>query len=141
MKVMTCFVFLVLSLSLGSCSTGGNGNKGGESATVPAPVAVAGKSYRLTAQSGSGVFPSTGSFTVTFLKSDPWYTVQGDGVKVRGSWGTYSYSASGSTGTVKVEDAYVLNAVFSLTFNTDRSGTYTATADADSRLSGTFAEQ
>jgi len=93
--------------------------------------------------SGSGVFASTGTFTVGFLSAQPIYTTQWDGVNFRDSWGMYIYSSSGDSGTVKVEDSSGKNAIYSFTFNTAISGTYVATetADVNSRQSGTFTEQ
>ena len=142
MKVTACFTFLSLTMLLISCSTGGFGGSIGEAAAVSAPVTLAGKTYRVTAESGSGVFPSTGTLTVVFLDSQPWYTVQGDGVHFPDSWGMYSYSASGAGGTVEVEDSLGSKVVFSITFDTAISGPYvaTSTADVNSRLSGTFTE-
>ncbi len=101
-----------------------------------------GKTYRVTAESGSGVFPSTGTFTVVFLSSEPWYTTQGDGVNSHDSWGMYTYSSSGASGTIKADDSNASKVVFSFIFNTAISGTYVATSmtDANSRLSGTFTE-
>jgi hypothetical protein len=103
---------------------------------------LAGKTYRVTAESGSGVFPSTGSFTVVFLSSQSWYTVKGNGVNFPDSWGMYSYSSSGASGIVKADDSIGSEVVFSFTFNTAISGTYVATsmADGNSTLSGTFTE-
>jgi len=70
-------------------------------------------------------------------------STQGDGVNTGDSFGFYIYSSSGDSGTVKVEDSVVQNAIYSVTFNTAISGTYvvTATADVNSRQSGTFTEQ
>jgi len=143
MKAMAYFTFLSLTLSLISCSTGGTGGTSGsegQAAAVSAPATLAGKTYRVTVESGSGVFPSTGTFTVVFSSSQPWYIRQGDGVNFRDSWGMYTYSSSGASGTVEVDDSHASQAVFSLTFNTATSGVVTSTADANSRLSGTFTE-
>ena len=142
MKAMACFTFLCLTMSLVSCSIGGISSSDGEAAAVSAPGTLAGKTYRVTAESGSGVFASTGTFTIAFLSSQPWYTTQGDGVNFFNSWGMYIYSSSGASGTVKVEDSNVSKVVLSFTFNTAISGTYavTSTADGNSKLSGTFTE-
>ncbi len=135
MKAMAYLTFLCLTMSLISCSDG-------EAVAVSAPAALMGKTYRVTAESGSGVFPSTGTFTVVFLSSQSWYTVKGDGVNFPDSWGMYSYSSSGAGGTVNADDSIGSQFVFSFTFNTAISGTYvaTSTADLNSRLSGTFTE-
>jgi hypothetical protein len=142
MRAMAYFIFLSLTMTLISCSTGGTSNSDSEAAVVSAPNTLAGKTYRVTAESGSGVFPSTGSFTVVFSGSQLWYTVQGDGVNFPDSWGMYIYSSSVASGTVKVDDSIGSEVVFSFTFNTAISGTLVATsmADVDSRLSGTFTE-
>lgn len=142
MKVMAYFTFLSLTMSLISCSIGGISSSDGGAAAVSAPSTLMGKTYRVTAESSSGVFPSTGTFTVVFLSSQPWYTTQGDGVNSHDSWGTYIYSSSGAGGTVKADDSNASKVVFSLTFNTAISGTLVASsmADVNSRLSGTFTE-
>ena len=142
MKAMAYFTFLSLTMSLISCSISGISSSDGEAAAVSAPGNLAGKTYRVTVESGSGVFPSTGTFTIVFSSSQPWYTTQGDGVNSRDSWGMYTYSSSGASGTVEVDDSNASQAVFSVTFNTAISGTYvvTSTADENSRLSGTFTE-
>ncbi|MCP4874130.1 MAG: hypothetical protein GY896_01475 [Gammaproteobacteria bacterium] len=143
MKATAYFTFLSLTMSLISCSIGGISSSDGGAAAVSAPGTLAGKTYRVTVESGSGVFPSTGAFAIVFSSSQPWYTTQGDGVNSRDSWGMYSYSSSGASGTVEVDDSNASKAVFSVTFNTAISGTYvlTSAADVNSRLSGTFTEQ
>ena len=144
MKAMACFTFLPLTMSLISCSTGGISSSDGEVATVSVPSTLAGKMYRVTAESGSGDFSKKGTFTVVFLGSQPWYTVQGDGVNFPDSWGMYSYSHSGASGTVEVTDSVGGSIAYSFTFNTAISGTYiatkTATGSVISRQSGTFTE-
>jgi hypothetical protein len=142
MKAMACISFFSLTMSLISCSIGGISSSDDDAAAVSAPSTLAGKTYRVTAESGSGVFPSTGSFTVVFLSTQSWYTVKGDGVNFPDSWGMYSYSSSGASGTVKADDSIGSEVVFSFTFNTAISGVYvaTSTTDVNSRLSGTFTE-
>jgi hypothetical protein len=142
MKAMACLTFLSLTMSLISCSTGGISSSDVEATAVSAPSALAGKTYRVTVKSGSGVFASTGTFTIAFLSSQPWYSTQGDGVNFGDSWGMYSYSSSGASGTLKVDDSKASEVVFSVTFNTDISGAFvvTETADGNSTLSGTFTE-
>ena len=142
MKAIAYFIFLTLTVSSISCSIGGTSSSDGEAAAVSAPSTLAGKTYRVTVESGSGEFVSTGTFTVEFLSDQPIYTTQWDGVKFRDSWGMYIYSSSGDSGTVKVEDSSGKNSVYSFTFSTATSGTYVATAmeDVNSRQSGTFTE-
>jgi len=143
MKATGYFTLLFLTMSLISCSSGTNVISNGGAAAVSAPDTLAGKTYRVTVKSGSGVFATTGTFTVGFLSDQPIYTTQWDGVNFRDSWGMYIYSSSGDSGTVKVEDSSGKNAIYSFTFSTATSGTYvvTATADVNSRQSGTFTEQ
>ena len=143
MKAIGCFTLLFLIMSLVSCSSGTNVISNSGAAAVSAPGTLAGKTYRVTVESGSGVFPSTGTFTVDFLSSQPWYTKQGDGDNSRDSWGMYIYSSSGASGTVEVDDAHASKVVYSFTFNTAISGTYvvTSTAGVNSRQSGTFTER
>ncbi len=142
MKAIAYFTFLFLTVSLVSSSIAGVSSSDGEAPAVSAPSILTGKTYRVTAESGSGVFPSTGTFTVTFLSSQAWYTTRGDDANFADSWGMYIYSSDGVSGTVKVDDSNASKVVFSLTFDTAISGTYVATsmADVNSRLSGTFTE-
>ena len=145
MKAIGYFTLLFLTMSLISCSSGTNVISNGGAAAVSAPGTLAGKTYRITVESGSGVFASTGTFTVVFLSAQPIYTKQGDGVNSRDSWGMYIYSSSGDSGAVKVEDSSAPNtiSIYSFTFNTAIFGTYvaTATADVNSSQSGTFTER
>jgi hypothetical protein len=145
MKAMAYFTFLSLTMSLISCSTGGISSSDGEAAAVSAPDTLAGKTYRVTVESGSGMFATTGTYTVVFLSAQPIYTKQGDGVNTWDSFGFYSYSPGGDSGTVKVEDSLAPNtiSIYSFTFNTAVSGAYvaTTTTDVNSRQSGTFTEQ
>ena len=131
-------------MSLISCSIGGIRSSEREAAVVSAPGTLAGKTYRVTAELGSGEFSGTGTFTVVFLSSQPWYTTQGDGINFGDSWGMYSYSYSGASGTVKVTDSVGGSITYSFTFNTAISGTYVATeattAAVNSAQSGTFTE-
>jgi len=143
MKAIGYLTLLFLTMSLISCSSGTNVISNGGAAAVSAPDKLAGKTYRVIVESGSGVFASTGTFTVEFLSDQPIYTTKWDGVKFRYSWGMYIYSSSGDSGTVEVEDSSGKNAIYSFTFSTATSGTYvvTAAADINSRQSGTFTEQ
>ena len=143
MKAIGYFTLLFLTMSLISCSSGTNVISNGGAATVSAPATLAGKTYRVTVESGSGVFATTGTFTVVFQDSQPIYTTQGDGVNIGNSWGMYIYSPSDASGTVEIEDASGTNSIYSFTFNTATAGTYvaTATADVNSSQSGTFTER
>jgi hypothetical protein len=143
MKAIGYFTLLFLTMSLISCSSSYIGSSDGGAAAVSAPSVLSGKTYRVTVESGSGVFVPTGTFTVVFSSSQPTYTTQGDGVNIGDSFGFYTYSSSGDIGTVKIEDSVDSRFSYSLTFYTVISGTYvaTATADVNSRHSGTFTEQ
>lgn len=145
MKGAGYFTLLLLTMSLISCSSGTHVSSNGEAAAVSAPATVAGKTYRITVESGSGMFATTGTFTVAFLSSQPIYTKQGDGVNIGDSFGFYIYSASGDSGTLEIEDSNAPDTIlsYSFTFNTAISGTYVATlaADVNSTQSGTFTEQ
>jgi len=67
MKAIGYFTLLFLTMSLISCSSGTNVISYGGAAAVSAPGALAGKTYRVTVESGSGVFATTGTFPVVFL--------------------------------------------------------------------------
>ena len=139
MKAIGYFTLLFLTMPLISCSIGNI--DGGASAL--APSTLTGKTYQLTVESTSGVFTKKGTYTVVFSSSQPAYTSQGDGVNFGDSNGTYIYSASGDSGTVKVKDSMLSKVAYSLTYNTASSGTYVATAatDVNSTYSGKFTEQ
>ncbi|NNE62587.1 MAG: hypothetical protein HKN34_00765 [Gammaproteobacteria bacterium] len=152
MKAIGYFALLFLTMSLISCSSGTKFISNGGAAAVSAPGTIAGKTYRVTVESGSGGFATTGTFTIDFLSDQPIYTTKGDGVNIDESWGMYTYSSSGASGTVEVEsgtikvkDYYAPNtiSIYSFTFNTAISGTYVATTteDVNSRQSGTFTER
>lgn len=142
MKALACLIFLSLAMSLISCSTGGTSGSDGEATAVSAPGSLAGKSYRVIVESGSGVFASTGTFTIASLSSQPRYTTQGDGVNFFDSWGMYICSSRGASGTINVEDANISKVGPSFILNTAISGTFvvTETADGNSTLSGMFIE-
>lgn len=145
MKAIGYPTLLFLTMSLISCSSGTNVISNGGTAAVSAPGKLDGKTYRVSVESGSGVFATTGAYTVAFLSSQTIYTKQGDGVNTWDSWGMYIYNPNGASGTVKVEDSLAPNtiSIYSFTFNTAISGTYvaTTTADVNSRQSGTFTER
>ena len=150
MKAIRYFALLFLAMSLISCSSRDIGSSGGGAApvsapstSVSAPSTLSGKTYHGTVESGSGVFGSTGTFTIVFSSSQPTYTMQGDGVNIRDSGGIYIYSSSGDSGTLKIFDSGVSKVAFLFTFNTAIAGTYASTtvADVNSRQSGTFTEQ
>jgi hypothetical protein len=134
MKAIGYVTLLFLTMSLISCSSG---SSYGGAAAVSAPGTIAGKTYRVTVESGSGVFTKTGIFTVVFSSSQPTYTSQGD---FGDSGGIYIYSSSGDSGTVKTKDSVDSKVAYSFTFYTAISGTYvaTATAGVNSKLLGTF---
>ena len=152
MKEIGYVTLLLLTMSLISCSGGTKSISNGGAVAVSAPGTIAGKTYRVTVKFGSGGFATTGTFTIDFLSDQPVYTTKGDGVNIDDSWGMYTYSPSGASGTVEVEsgtvkakDYYAPNtiSIYSFTFNTAISGTYVATVaeDVNARQSGTFTEQ
>ena len=143
MKATGYLTLLFLTTSLISCSINDIGSSDGGAAPVSAPSTLSGKTYHGTVESGSGVFGTTGTFTIVFSSSQPTYTMQGDGVNIGDSGGIYIYSASGDSGTLKIFDSGVSKVAFLLTFNTAISGTYVSTtvADVNSKQSGTFTEQ
>jgi len=70
------------------------------------------------------------------------YTVQGDGVNVAVSSGTYTYTATGNQGLTAIVDSVLGSGAFAFTFNTATSGSFqvTAASDPNSKQSGTFTE-
>ena len=128
-------MLIVFAITLSGCGGGGG-------TTAVAPSSIAGKFYKMTISSGSGFYATTGTYTVSFSANQNIYTVKGDGINVVDSAGTYTYSASGSNGSVSIVDSVVGNGAFSLTFTSATSGTFVATAasDPNSSQSGSFTE-
>ena len=141
MKNIKLFL-IVAAIMLSGCGGGGSDGGGGGGTSAVAPSSIVGKFYKMTITSGSGFFATTGTYTVSFSANQNIYTVKGDGVNVADSAGTYTYSASGSNGTVSVVDSLIGNGAFSLTFASTTSGTFVATAasDPNSSQSGSFTE-
>jgi len=137
MKNIKTLFLIVISIMFTGC---GSSSSGGSSVT--APTSIAGKLYKMTISSGSGLFATTGTYTVSFSSNQNIYTVTGDGVNVADSAGSYTYSASGSTGVVAIVDSLLGNGVVSFTFTSATGGTFvaTATSDPNSRQSGSFTE-
>lgn len=139
MKNMKYFL-IVVAIMLSGYGCGSGGSDGGS--TIGAPSSIAGKFYKMTISSGSGIFATTGTYTVSFSANQNIYTVKGDGVNVADSAGTYTYFASGSNGVISIVDSLIGNGAFSLTFTSATGGIFVATAasDPNSRQAGLFTE-
>ena len=64
--------------------------------SVSAPGSLVDKTYKMTISSGSGLFETTGTYTVSFLNSQDLYVIFGDSDKISDSAGTYNYTATGN---------------------------------------------
>jgi hypothetical protein len=133
-------IFLVVIFSATGCGDDSINNSSNSSA--PAPSSLAGKSYRLTINTGTGGFATTGTSTVAFSNTEDTYKVLGDGVNSFNSSGAYTYTANGSQGNVAVVDSAILNGSFILTYTSSTTGTYQALAefDPDANQTASFIE-
>ena len=135
-------LFIVSLLAFISGCGGGGENNDGSADGVTAPSSLAGKVYRMTISSGSGIFARTGTYTVSFSSTQNIYVVTGDGTNVADSAGNYTYSVIGNVGLVSIVDSAVGKGSFSLTYASTTDGTFVATAasDPNSSQSGSFVE-
>lgn len=134
-------IMLVGSLSLTACSSDDDDDDGGSGAEAPA--SVAGETYAATVESGSGLFATTGSFTIEFSATDDSYVIDGDDTNIADSTGTFDYSASGSTAVLALEDSGAGGVSFELEFDSDTAGSFTGSAesDPDAEQAGSFERQ
>ena len=142
MKNVNLFaIFLVVILSVAGCGDS-EINNSDSNARVPAPSSLAGKSYRLTINSGLGLYATSGTSTVVFSNTADTYKVLGDGVNSFNSSGSYTYTTSGSEGNAAMVDSYISNGNFILTFTSPTTGIYQATTEFDPKSSqaGSFVE-
>ncbi len=133
------FFFLTLLSTVGLLLACGESESGGACDPVPPPTSVDGRTYRMEITSGSGVFAARGTGTVSFGAVA--YAIQGDGVDTASSSGTYTYQVVGELGTATLFDDILGGPnVFSFTFCTATSGTYSGTAAAGGAQAGRFRE-
>ena len=119
------------------CSDGGSGSSGNPVA-VDAPASLDGRTIDARVTSGSGVLASQGTFRISFAATT--YAIQGDGVNVVNSNGTYSYAAVGSVGTANFNDVVVGTGTFAFTYTSATGGTYSVDVAAGGSQAGTFVE-
>lgn len=134
------FLFAVVFALVG-CSSDGGGDTTPTS-TVTAPTSVEGKVYVATITSGTGVYATTGKYTLSFSNTQPIYFAVGDGITVASSSGTYTYTASGNSGTANFVDSLLGVGTLTFTFTTATSGTSLSTvaSDPNSTQTTTFVE-
>ncbi len=139
MKIIKSLIIISFSLFIFACSSGGSDSG---SSSVSAPSDLTGKVYKMTISSGSGFFATQGTYTLIISNTQNIYTVQGDGVNVADSAGTYTYTATGNQGLTAIVDSVLGSGAFAFTFNTATSGSFqvTAASDPNSKQSGTFTE-
>ena len=132
MRVVLLFGALVVLVGCGSNGGGGSGE------LVDAPTSLVGRTLDATVTSGSGAFATTGSFRVSFGTST--YALQGDGVNVANSSGTYTYTAVGSVGTAPFIDSGLGSGhTFAFTYTSTTTGNYSISGPAGVQA-GTFVE-
>lgn len=134
-------VAVASSLVLAGCSSDDDDDDSG--VNVSAPTSAAGDTYAATIESGSGIFASTGTFTISFSDTDDSYTLDGDDANVVDSAGTFAYSATGADATLTLEDSAAGAVTYELEFTTETSGRFTGSADSDpdSSQAGTFVRE
>jgi hypothetical protein len=139
-KLLT--IFLVVIFSATGCGDDSDSDGNISNPEVSAPSSFAGKSYRLTINTGVGFFATTGTSTVAFSNTVNTYKALGDGVNSFNSSGSYTYTTSGSQGNAVVVDSSFSNGNFILTFTSSTTGTYQATSQSDpnSNQTGSFIE-
>ncbi|MFT5659298.1 MAG: hypothetical protein ACI9KN_002581 [Gammaproteobacteria bacterium] len=96
MKTIGYFTLVFLTMSLISCSSGVSVISN-DAAAVSTPASLAGKTYRVTVESGSGVYATTGTFTVTFSGSQPTYTTIDATLSLIDSRGSVAMSTTSSS--------------------------------------------
>ena len=140
MKKANLFIGIFLSIVLIGCSSIDSNNNDSD---VSAPSSISGKTFEFTISSGSGVFPSSGTWTVVISNTVNQYVVTGDTVNTVNSAGLFTYSANGNKGTVYFFDSAPGKGHLYLTFTSSTSGTYTADAvnSSSANQSGSFVEQ
>ena len=131
-RSITIAAFAFCFLALGCQPGGGSGSSG---PPIAAPASLSGRTFNATVISGSGVFATRGTFRISFGATT--YAVQGDGVNVANSNGTYSYSAIGSIGTALVNDSIGGPLNFAFTYTSSSGGTY-AVNGSNGNQSGRF---
>lgn len=138
-NVKLLVIYLVVIFSTTGC---GSESSIDSNASAPAPSSLADKSYRLTINSGTGSYADTGVAVVVFSNSADTYKVLGDGVNSVNSSGSYTYTASGSQGSVNIVDTAISTSNFILTYTSPTTGTYHATSEFDpnSNQTGSFLE-
>ena len=137
---------VIVALSLG-CGSGGGSSSG--SSGISAPTGLSARTIDCTITSGSGVFATTGTFSIVFSPPSPvtTYEIERDGVPVVTNSGTYSYSADGAVCTANF--TYIVigegTFVFSCTRRypqvgeaTTSEGTYSANAASGGTHTATF---
>ncbi|MCG6202854.1 hypothetical protein [Psychromonas antarctica] len=137
MKVLKLLPAILLSLVIAGCSS----NSTNES-EISAPTSISGKTIKVTISSGSGGFASTGTADVVVSNTTNQYTINGDGVNVVNSAGTFSYSSSGNKGTIAIDDSAFGKGNYNLTYTSTTSGTFTADIEKypSATQSGSFKE-
>jgi hypothetical protein len=139
MKILNIFTAILISLVLVGCGS----SDSTPAPSVSAPASISGKTLKVTISSGSGGFATTGTADFVISNTTNQYTLNGDGVNVANSAGTFSYSSSGNKGTLAVDDSAFGNGNYYLTFTSTTSGTFTAYMEQNPSASqtGLFVDQ
>jgi hypothetical protein len=132
-------VMLSLVILTSGCK-GGGGSSGSSGQPVAAPATVNGRTYDARVTSGTGAFASSGTFRASFATST--YAIQGDGVNVANSNGTYTYSAIGTVGTAIFFDSVAGGPnTLAFSYTSTTSGSYSISSAGIGSQAGTFVER
>ena len=133
-------MLFVVIFSINGCSDDSSNNNSNSSA--PAPNSIAGKSYRITINSGTGLFASSGTTMVAFSSTGDTYKALGDGANSFNSSGSFTYTTDGNQGNVAIVDSALSNGRFILTYTSSTTGNYQALAESNpnSAQTGSFVE-
>ena len=105
----------------------------------PAPSSVLGKTFVCSLNDGAGNLASTGTAILKIADTGNSYTIQGDGLDVPDSSGTYSYlTINSATGKLVLNDSVAGNCAVFLAFTDAGGGSYGIQEDANNFQVGDF---
>lgn len=111
-----------------------------QTATTVAPLAIAGKIFRMTIGSGSGSFSPKGTYILNISPSGNAYERMATSKDIVDGSGTYKYTVKGAQGLVTFSDSSVGDGDIELNFSDNSSGKFRmkVVADANSIQYGSF---
>lgn len=143
MKIYRALLGLMLVvMMLSGLACGGGGDDDNDNDNDLAPDSVAGRSYQVTVNTGTGLFAATGTATLAF-NADGTYTTSGADTNILEDNGTYTETKlSADTVQIVLNSAVVAEfqgATYIFTYTGDQVGSFTASLNGDTQA-GTFRE-